>query len=125
MVLQATDTLSWSGSVACMLSSRSTLLHVQQTHTQAAPVPCRCKQAQPQSLRCVFGPSAGLHSEPLQHPVRSNKQKQRLTELEVEVAALSNADKGARGERAALLQRNATLQARHSALPTRGQVSST
>jgi len=44
-------------------------------------------------------------------PVRSNKQKQRLTELEVEVAALSNADKGARGERAALLQRNATLQA--------------
>ena len=42
---------------------------------------------------------------------RSDKQKQRLAELEVEVAALSQADKGTRGERAALVQRNTALQA--------------
>ena len=41
-----------------------------------------------------------------------DKQKQRLLELEREVAALSQANKGTRGERDALLQRNATLQAR-------------
>ena len=54
------------------------------------------------------------------HPVGRDKQKQRLSELEVEVAALSNADKGTRGERAALLQRNATLQACHSFLLAQG-----
>ena len=57
--------------------------------------------------------------------MRSDKQKQRLTELEVEVAALSNADKGTRGERAALLQRNATLQACHSACSRRDMPRST
>ena len=53
--------------------------------------------------------------------LRRDKQKQRLQELEGEVAALSQADKGTRGERDALLQRNATLQARlcHSLVPCR------
>ncbi len=44
-------------------------------------------------------------------PCARDKQKQRLLELEGEVAALSKADKGTRGEREALLQRNAALQA--------------